>query len=332
MYKIFDEFLERNCMRLGKAFGRLLKNLPQSITIKISKLLRKCEYFPVALRCPVTIFAYNVIKFMYFANKTPVILKKVLFDGSIMKLDITDHTQQLIYLWKLYEPPTTKYINTNLREGEIFIDIGANVGYYTLLTAKIVGPSGKVYAFEPEVKNFLALKTNLSINNIKNAMCYQKAVADRVGTMKLNLNPLNKGGHSLNQFEQYSGDASKSYTLQEIKVLYPNAKFQQEVSVITMDEFLSQMIDSSFDFSDISLIKVDVEGAEVNVLRGMQMLLSLDRAPKIICEVSSKNCEEINSILAKFGFKVFNLSNNGQPMECMLEEDMCPGNFVFIKE
>lgn len=73
----------------------------------------------------------------------------------------------------------TELLRKVLKPGMTFVDVGANIGYYTLLAERIIGPSGTVIAFEPEPKNFALLSKTVSLNNLPNVRIYQQAVSDR---------------------------------------------------------------------------------------------------------------------------------------------------------
>ena len=84
-----------------------------------------------------------------------------------------------------YEEATTRIFKELTQQGMVVIDIGAHIGYYTLLAAREAGHSGRVYAFEPEVDNYRWLIKNVEINGYQNVTTVAKAVADRTGSIKL---------------------------------------------------------------------------------------------------------------------------------------------------
>ena len=181
-------------------------------------------------------------------------------NGHAMYLAPSGKFPPLAMAMDRYEPATTRVFQDTAQFGMVVIDIGAHVGYYTLLAAKLVGPSGKVYAFEPEPGNHDTLLKNIELNKYANISAAQTALSDRNGKATIYLSGLDTGRHSLYQHglpEQ--GNAS--------------------VETTTLDSFLE-----SENWPDVGLIKVDVEGAEVAVLDGMVELL--DRAPglKLIIE------------------------------------------------
>jgi FkbM family methyltransferase len=137
-----------------------------------------------------------------------------------------------------YEPKQTELFMQNLKDGDIVFDIGANVGYYTLLASKIVGSNGKVVAFEPDKENFSLLKENLDLNNCQNIEIREEAVSDENGLIAFNTEKNNKGESAISK----------------------NGK--TEVLGVTLDSFSSQRRLSP------SLIKMDIEGAEILALKG----------------------------------------------------------------
>lgn len=139
-----------------------------------------------------------------------------------------------------YEPMTTKIISKLIKDGDVVVDVGANIGYYTLLFSRLVGKNGVVYAFEPGPTNFEFLEKNIELNGYKNIVAEKKAVSDTAGIIKLYMHETNPGGHT-------------------IKNAYENLK-SIDVESITLQNYFSD--------KKICFIKVDVEGAEDLVLKG----------------------------------------------------------------
>jgi len=116
--------------------------------------------------------------------------------GHEMFLDPTDSIVSPTLLRDGYfEPYETTLIESEIRPGDVVLDIGANIGYYTLIFARLVGERGRVYAFEPDPTNFRLLKKNVRANGYQNVIFVKKAVADSSGSMPLYLCPDNKGDH-----------------------------------------------------------------------------------------------------------------------------------------
>ncbi len=162
-----------------------------------------------------------------------------------------------------WEKETTRALEWLVREGMVFVDAGAHIGYYTLLAARHVGPSGKVYAFEPAAENLDLLRKNVELNGYRNVVVVPKALADRPGIMDFYLCPLET---TCNSFYY----RSEEYSRQPVKV-----------EVTTLDDFLE-----AEGWPRVDVVKIDVEGAERMVLAGMRRLLARKGALRLIVEVN----------------------------------------------
>jgi FkbM family methyltransferase len=147
-----------------------------------------------------------------------------------------------------YEPSVTDCLRSILRPGMTFCDVGANLGVFTLFASRLVGPSGRVVAFEPVPDNVEVLRTNLALNQCQNVLLIEKAVAEKRGHATIHLSAL-CGCHSL--VSQPDGATARSLTVETVPL--------QEVN----------------ELSQIDLLKIDVEGTEMAVLRSLG-----DRRPK----------------------------------------------------
>ncbi len=155
-----------------------------------------------------------------------------------------------------YEPQTTRIFKEVLKEGIVAVDVGAHIGYYTLLASSLVGESGKVYAFEPEPQNFSALLGNIVLNGFQNIKPFQKAVFSHSGKMPLYIGA-HSGMHSLFKVKDTTGE----------KVM---------VEMVSLDEVFTK--------AKVDLVKVDTQGAELDVLMGMQKLIKRCEDLKLIIE------------------------------------------------
>lgn len=162
-------------------------------------------------------------------------LKMYVEPNEYLKLVIQDH-----------KGGHAKYLKNNIRKGDVVIDVGANIGYYTCLLSKLVGPNGHVYAFEPEPKNFSLLTKNVKMNNCTNVTIERKAVSDITGTSKLNISPGSTTGHSI--YENFDDDNSI------------------DVQTITLDDYFG-------DHKIINYVKSNAQGADYPMLLGMKKTL-----------------------------------------------------------
>ncbi len=183
----------------------------------------------------------------------------------------------------------------NIREGDIALNIGANIGYYTVLMAKKAGESGKVYAFEPDHENFNILRKNIACNNCLNIEPVKKAVSDKDGKAKLYLDEYNQGDHRIYD----SGD---------------NRKFI-EIETISIDNFFKKN-------QKIDFILLDAQGSEFSILKGMKNIINKNSNIKIITEFSpyhlrKSGCspEDYLNLIRKLGFNIFDIDEKRMKIE-----------------
>ena len=159
-----------------------------------------------------------------------------------------------------YEKTTMSLVMSLLRPGDTFVDIGAHVGLYSLTASRTVRPSGKVFAFEPDTENFKLLERNVRENACDNVQCIPKAVAHITGSLPFFPSPYNTGDHQL----FYAGSARKPVT----------------VDCTTLDTFFQNYE------GKISVIKMDIQGAEDMALQGMRTLMTSHPEMRLIMEFS----------------------------------------------
>ncbi|MEW6077748.1 MAG: FkbM family methyltransferase [Thermodesulfobacteriota bacterium] len=152
---------------------------------------------------------------------------------------------------RIWEPYETGLVVRFLKPGDVFLDIGANIGYYTVLAAAIAGNSGKVIAYEPDDENYRLLCENLCLNRALNVIPVQAAVSDRDGSGHLFLSPDNKGDHRLYD----SGDGRGS----------------REIPVIHAGRHLRSITDR------VNFIKIDTQGSEYRILNGLKDIILENR-------------------------------------------------------
>lgn len=164
--------------------------------------------------------------------------------------------------------------------GDVVLDIGANIGCHTLAFSKIVGPTGRVIAFEPERTNFTALAGNIAINNILNVYVNQIAVAEKPGLVAVpeldHNNTYNYGGIELNK------DYSKN--------------FHYMIQSISLD---------NTSFEKLDFIKIDVEGMEHDVLQGGKNIIQKTNPIIYLENDRVENTEKILKFLDENKYKVY---------------------------
>jgi len=226
----------------------------------------------------------------------------VYVQGNKIFLDDEDCLQLSVN--EITEPVETKLFNDIIKNGEVLVDVGANIGYFTLLMAKLSGSSGKIFSFEPENKNFEILEKNVKINNYQNVVLEKKGVSDRNGVNKFFLSSKNTGMHSLQKIR----DDSK-----EVKI-----------DVIKLDDyfFTLDLVEK------ISLIKIDVEGAEFQVLNGMKTILK-NKNLKLLIEFipdhlkkHGTNPSDVLKILEDNDYKLYQINERTKQLELKKIEDI----------
>ncbi len=193
--------------------------------------------------------------------------------GYWIRLDLADYVQRCIYFLGYYEAPLVHYILSLLHPDIVFVDVdvGAQVGQYTLLAAQAVGAKERVFSFEPEPRNFERLMTNIQLNGFTNVETHNCAIADFVGESSFYLEqPQQKDNANWGVYSLHRKAEWVQY--QEIRV-----------PVTTLDSALSSA-------KRVDVIKVDVEGAELSVFRGAGNILRKFQ-PILIFEAEERNVQ-----------------------------------------
>jgi len=189
------------------------------------------------------------------------------------------------YWTGIYEIDLQRAIASALTTGNVFYDVGANAGFFTVLAARLVGSTGRVLSFEPFAENAESIREQIDINSLKQCELFVKAVSDRSGTATFT-----QGEH--NSLGRLSGAG-----------LAPVGKGKGlTVQTVTLDE-----VAAGNPFPD--LIKIDVEGAETQVLAGAHSLLGSPRPPKLIIELHGKEkARSVEATLVSFGYRLTDLT------------------------
>jgi FkbM family methyltransferase len=218
--------------------------------------------------------------------------------GSTIAANTRDNIPRNIFYFGVWEPNLTHWIRGRLKPGDTFIDVGANIGYFTLLAAKLVGASGKVVAVEAHPAIFAALENNLEINGFRNVRAVNCAAWDVEEIVTIYTQPEDLPG----QTTVMPGWAEK-YALQS-QLRVPAAPLS---AILKLEEFEAAR-----------LIKIDVEGAEWHAIRGMQPLMASCRDDlEIMIELNSKMLAADNKtpqdaldLFAGYGFRAYQIEND----------------------
>jgi FkbM family methyltransferase len=206
-------------------------------------------------------------------------------------LDISKKTQFLEYYFD-YEGYIKKLAAEILKPGDIAIDVGGHVGYWSLLFSHFVGPTGSVHSFEPQPENNYRLRMHVHLNNIKHCTVNTLGVSNREGETSLSINLTNDGGHHIPTTQEDTGFGS--------------------IKLTTLDKYIIEN-----NLKGIRLIKIDVEGHEPQALEGMHQVLSRPefRPEYLILEISvneSERRKELVEKMAGYGFDALEMAPTGR--------------------
>lgn len=184
--------------------------------------------------------------------------------GLELRVKTEDVVGRHLYKYGAHEPETTDFLRENLKlqDGDVVLDVGGNIGWYSLILDRMAGAHDvAIYSFEPDPTNFALLQENVARNSAKHVISIQAAIADSKGRMTLHLfGKSNRGRHSL--LAIHDGETI-------------------DIDTLTMDGFWS---DQGLGQRTPRFIKMDIEGFELMALQGATAVL--DRCPLVMLEYS----------------------------------------------
>ena len=216
---------------------------------------------------------------------------------SLMYVNFDDPLYaRVMFIDGIHSYSVTSCFYNEIKSGMKVFDIGANIGYLTLLAARMSGNDGLVVAFEPSIESCEILQKSLLLNKYKNVEIINKAIADKSKKGKLFISPY---GSVINKIVDEDDESTSA-----------------DIEIITLDDFVN-MKKIIPDF-----IKIDVQGAEYLVLEGMKNLLEKKIPLKLVIEFSSRTQQDkLNNFinywnkLIKLGFKPFYLKEPRKPID-----------------
>jgi FkbM family methyltransferase len=176
-----------------------------------------------------------------------------------------------------HENEIMEYFNPN--EGDTVVDVGAHIGLYSLIAAKRVGPSGKVIAIEPDPENCNLLQRNIELNKLTNVTIFKRAAFSSSSKLKLYLPGKERG-------------FTKLSTIMANRAVTENFL---EIDATTLDHLMLMQ-----GMTQVNWIKIDVEGAELEVLKGAIVTLSVSKDIALLIEVHNVNNMDLHSAIVKF--------------------------------
>jgi FkbM family methyltransferase len=208
-------------------------------------------------------------------NDSTIVIKEIA-PGVRLFIDLSDHVIGLNILRGGYEREEIRFVRSRVAAGDVAIDVGGHIGFFAMQMAAMVGPSGRVYAFEPLDANANLFERSIAENGFEDRVSFQRAAvgaAPGVASLTYPVETLNSGG---------------AYLLAEgAAPLHGNQR--KDVPVVALD---------SLDLRrPVSFIKMDVEGAEPQVLRGATRLLTEDK-PMILSELHPAQLQRASGMSA----------------------------------
>ena len=235
---------------------------------------------------------------LFLKFKSPIQDKKI--NGLSFKFDLSDPNMRKMYLGG-YEIETVKILKKILKEGDTFIDVGANIGYLSAIAASCVGKSGQVHSFEPVPNYFSKLKTMADNNKNFNIFVNNFALGDKEKQMEIDC----------------SNDGNIGWNTMVPNLMKKNIiKESIVVPVIMLDNYINDKIIKK---EKISLIKIDAEGFEFPILKGLGSFLK-EYHPTILCEIVpaaysllGTSVEFLYKYMNQFSYQSFDL--NYRPLD-----------------
>jgi FkbM family methyltransferase len=178
-----------------------------------------------------------------------------------------------------HEPKTLSLFLKLAKRSKIVIDVGAHIGKYTVLASRILKNKGKVISIEPSKENFEILKMNISLNKLENVVALNLAASN-----------LNKRNVKLYKTLRESGRKTLKYI--------PNTPYEL-VNCINLDYLLKRL-----KVPKVDLIKIEVEGEELNVIKGFKRYLSSHKVDNLIIEINYENLNRMRNILNSLGYSL----------------------------
>lgn len=222
-----------------------------------------------AVRGRLVSIIFSIQRRLYPASGPAIETVKV-DDNMRVSVNLHEWEGRNLFFGVAFEPVEVSLVEKFVRPGGVFIDVGANLGFYSLWASRLIGANGMVHAFEPASNSFKLLQSNIRRNKMTNIVANKVALSDREGEGELYVN-------------RESGLSSLGETERGLIVGIEN------VQCISLDYYLAQVENQQADF-----LKIDVEGFEGHVLKGAKELLKRENDIVVMCELAQKNFRPLN--------------------------------------
>jgi len=258
---------------------------------------------------------YRLAKLALFPKKPT--LKQVERDGLNFLVWANEDIGKQLLLRGSYEKETILAFRNFIQKGDVCIDVGGNIGYYALNFARMSGVEGQIFVFEPFRRNALVIELSACLNNIPNIQIFNKVVSEKNGQVDFIIPP------------------DSAYAYLEAEAISSSQGEHIKCPSTTLDDFVA----GAGIQGRIGAVKIDVEGAEGLVLRGMQKTLSNDelRPRVILLELVDEylatfgfSSDEIIDELSRFGYSPFSADERGKLHNVLPEHKGQSFNIFFV--
>ena len=230
--------------------------------------------------------------------------KQILFEKVVVVLNPKDPVVSGALRFGVYEKTESQWFQSVCQPGMTFLDVGANIGYYTALGSHLVGLKGKVISLEPDPESFSYLEQTISANNSSNVLAFQVAASDKKTLSPLYISTENRGDNRL----------------------YASSEDRTEILVKTqpLDELLFE-----HNIDQVDLIKIDVQGYEPKVIEGLKKTISRSQQIVLITEFWPKGITDAGADakvfldnLRNLGLTLYELKSDGEVTEICDDNDL----------
>src|SRR3990167_2074877 len=252
------------------------------------------------------------------SNK-PVELDITWYNSIKLSISLDSEISRCVYVECFYEPNQFYFLSKFLKKGMTFVDVGANVGLYSLFASRLVGKTGQVVAIEPSRREFNRLKQNLKMNKTKNIKALKLALTDSNAIKKLNVAVFPYDGH--NSFGTFGYETTK-------------IDHTEEVVTKTLDKLIQET-----KMKQIDAIKIDVEGAELTALKSGLRTLKLLK-PLLLMELSDRtltkqgsSSNQIWKLLTRLSYIIYEFNqSSGKLREARQKKNYDGENIIAIPQ
>ncbi|MFX0206160.1 MAG: FkbM family methyltransferase [Candidatus Hodarchaeota archaeon] len=243
------------------------------------------------------IYSY-ISKIIYSSIKEEILVKTLA--GPWIYVNYQDPVERKI-AEGIYEKTYVDFFYSKVQSGHVVVDIGAYIGYFSLLASERVGNDGCIYAFEPVPRNYKRLMKNFKLNRVENVKAYNFGLSDKNETLIINVPKENPAESTL--YRHTVTEISRNLKCEKASVKIQLKSFDQ----FCMEEDLN---------NEVNIVKIDAEGAEFKILKGMEttlrtsnLLLFLEIFPPILNRIGV-SLENLITFLTNCGFKTIYSGRN----------------------